>query len=72
MRTVGRTFNGHDFTFGVCVCGLTHREYDDRGQPPCVGSRASEPGQLGPSEKLAREAVASVRRAIAARPLQSR
>jgi len=39
MPTIRRTFNGHDFTYGACVCGLTHEQYDDIGQPLCAGPR---------------------------------
>jgi hypothetical protein len=35
MTAIKRTFNGHDFTFVSCVCGLTKDEYDDSGQLPC-------------------------------------
>jgi hypothetical protein len=37
MTAIKRIFNGHDFSFVTCVCGLTKDEYDDSGQPPCAG-----------------------------------
>jgi len=47
MIAIKRTFNGHDFTFGTCVCGLTKDEYDDSGQPPCAGPLEPVPGTQG-------------------------
>ena len=44
MRAANPIFNGHDFTDGLCVCGLTRRLYNEFGQPPC-------PGRRGLSEK---------------------
>jgi hypothetical protein len=45
MITIERTFNGHDFTFGACVCGMTQKQYDETRQPQCAGLHMPEPVQ---------------------------
>jgi hypothetical protein len=67
MTAITRTFNGHDFSFVTCVCGLTKDEYDDSGQPPCAGPPETDPRMQAANEERAGQAVAYIRRAIAAR-----
>jgi hypothetical protein len=67
MSTIKRTFNGHDFTFVTCVCGLTKDEYDDCGQPPCAGPPEPIPGMRAANEERATQAATNISRAIAAR-----
>jgi hypothetical protein len=57
MTGIKRTFNGHDFTFVTCVCGLTKDEYDDCGQPPCTGLPEPVPEMHATNEEHARQAV---------------
>jgi hypothetical protein len=61
MPTIRRTFNGHDFTYGSCVCGLTREHYDDIGQPLCAGPRTAASMGRTTNEQLVGEAVPSAR-----------
>ena len=66
MPIIRRTFNGHDFTYGACVCGLTREQYDDIGQPLCAGPRNAASMGRATSGQVAWQAVSEW--SAAARP----